>query len=251
MVFGSTNFPDAEATAPRSFAFGRGKASGINSVALGGEAEASGAASFAHGNNTTVSSGLYSFAHGVGSEATREGAVAFNGGTASVVNTFAFRGEAIENSAIALSTNDTTIANDANGVAIGGGLTTRNRDHVVVGLNNEQFSSGSGTVTAEDRIFSVGSGDGPASVGSFDYLDGRNNLDALYVTRRNGTHVRHGLTVDKYNDSLGQYEPQFEVLDDGRIELYDPGAGVVLRSQSGTRFEVTVDDQGTITTTQL
>jgi hypothetical protein len=64
------------------------------------------------------------------------------------------------------------------------------------------------SIVADDRMLAVGVGDDPdGSDGDSDYNDGIGRADGFYVTYRDGTYVREGLTVERFqvNDPTGEY----------------------------------------------
>jgi hypothetical protein len=124
------------------------------------------------------------------------------------------------NFSVTVGRNATAAANDS--AAIGRATISRNVANFTVGTFNEDYlNSGIDQIknlSDSSRILAIGVGDGPAaSPGNNTYYDGRGRVDGLYVTMRDGTVVRHGLSVDGYNTSTGQYETVFEIDENGDI----------------------------------
>jgi hypothetical protein len=80
-------------------------------------------------------------------------------------------------------------------------------------------------------VFQVGVGD-PSGSG---VLSGSGRLDGLYVTWREGTHIRHGLSLDAYNTSSGEYETELSIPE--RIQSGGDTSQVLVRNPSTNELE--------------
>jgi hypothetical protein len=193
------------------------------------EASGDAAAVFGSGN---VASGNLTLVQGEGTTVSGDSSAAFgDGSTVSGVLSFSL-GQNNEVPGI-IST------------AVGNGLTVRSPNSTAVGLDNEDYRgsnpSTTNSITADDRVFQVGAGDSLTGFSNF-----RGSLDALYVTYRNGTHIRHGLSVDAYNASLGQYETVFEIDETGTIVQGDVGGSVGLGiTEADTESNFILQDSST------
>ena len=192
----------------------RSQASGSASFAAGSSAEASGPYSFAAGDDV-IASGFFSAATG------RDTIASGNSSTAMGNNTEAVGGSSF---AIGIFTKTTGISS----VSMGRDTISRLYGGIVGGVYNEDYFERNGirnisSFVNEDRLFAIGVGDDPGFfLNSFDNI-GR--ADGFYVTYRDGTFVRNGLTVERFvTDGNGDYvktngvtdvETVFEVDEDG------------------------------------
>ena len=233
-----------------AFTIGQRRLQGSNigtaSFAAGRQNTASGNFSAAFGDNTTAS-GSESFAAGTGSVASGQGAAAFGGsqatdsfafaagsgtqatefnafaeGNSTIASGSAAHAEGFNTEALGTSSHAEgafTLARGRNAHAGGDNTIARVFAGRAVGMWNEDYLTSSAPnqqgiedTSLNDRMFAVGVGDDPsASSGTNDYIDGRGRVDGLYVTIREGTFVRHGLTIDGYNGSNQQYEPILKI----------------------------------------
>jgi hypothetical protein len=169
--------------------------SGVASFAAGVQHDVSGRLSAAFGGSNLVS-GESAFASGLSNEVLAESAQAF--GDENDVS-------AVQASAFGSRNVNRVFTSFAVGVRAEETVTAGNEVSDV-----QSLSSGS-------RIFKVGVGDGP-NTGTEEF-DGRGRVDGLYVTYRNGTYVRHGLTVDAYDSGTSSYQRVSELLPNGGLEL--------------------------------
>lgn len=218
-VVGGGSFDPNEASDDYTVAVGNNTtASGPYSVALGLGSIANDSAAFAHGGgltgNVATASGQFSYAGG--DNVTASGYASHAEGldtVASADNSHAgnFDTEASAINSRAVNRRTATTAEDS--FASGRQTVARVATSTVVGAYNEDYlGSGNEIIypnlgdTGSERIFTVGVG-----------LTDSDRRDGLYVTLRDGTHIRHGLSVDGYNSSTGQYETVFEVDETGTI----------------------------------
>lgn len=184
------------------------EASGQYSFALGDRVEATGSGCFAIGSET-VSSFNNSFAGGDRSEATGSVSFAFGGGAvASGNNSVSFSGTSTAQGSFSTYR---SAANSTYSFATGIENIQNTMSGAVVGSFNEDYLSSPTTspfnsISDDSRIFQVGIGDGPEE-NEFEFVDGLGRADGLYVTYRNGTVIRNGLTVEIFekNPSTGEY----------------------------------------------
>lgn len=240
------------ATGLASFAVGNNtKASGNNSFASGSASSSTGEGSFSTGRQTeasgvfsaslgsyTISSGDYSFASGYQSEASGTYSAVFgNGnialGTYSFATGFGSQANGESSAAFgrlarangvgsfALGGTSTSVATSADGgasIAIGSGIQAKAFGSMSIGVNNDPLVATEAAWVSGSPAFIVGNGSSP-SVGS------RKNAYVLY------------------NDGRSEQESD--------IEVTDPTKGIILRSPDNSRWRITVDNSGNLTTTKL
>jgi X-X-X-Leu-X-X-Gly heptad repeat protein len=218
---------------------GRSGSVGSNSFTVGSFNEASGVGSVAFGifNDST---GESAFTQGTNVKATAPNAVAFGRFTEATNNVAAaFGGFTVASGFASLAAGSETVASGLGALATGSFTRAGFHGGAAIGNYNEDVGTEPGSISgiaASDRVLQVGAGDNPsANSGANDYFDGRGRVDSLYVTYRDGTHVRHGLSVDAYNESLGTYE---SVLSIGReITSGSNTSQVLVRNPSTKELE--------------
>jgi hypothetical protein len=214
-------------------------ATGEASIALGENTEATSTAAVALGSGSRATD-IGAFAAGQGAQATDSGAVALGLGTQAVgtncvaegnstvagggaaAHAEGFRTEALGTSSH--SEGSDTLARGRSSHAGGDNTVAWPYASRVVGFFNEDYLGGltqnpppaqqgiEDFQSLSERIFAVGVGENPStSPGDGNYIDGRGRVDGLYVTVREGTHIRHGLSLDSYNASLGDYETELRI----------------------------------------
>lgn len=138
---------DTLATATGLRAISMGQGIGINgSVASGPDSVA-----FAGGN----ASGLRSFAHGIAAAAIEQDSVAFTAGSASGLNSFSHAGSASGSLASSFSGG---AADGGYSHAVGNGALAQTYSETVVGINASSITGNSGAYSASDPAFRVGNG---------------------------------------------------------------------------------------------
>jgi hypothetical protein len=245
---------DGSTVGPDSFAIGTDvNSSGLRSTATGSNTEATNNFSTATGNQT-LASGETSTALGSYTEASGSSSTAMGASTeASGLNSTAMGAATIASGKDSTAMGDATLASGIASTSMGYATRSRMYGGTVQGIWSEDYIAESNeptdisSIAAADRVLAVGVGDNPdANSGDGGYFDGRGRADGLYVTYRDGTHIRHGLSVDAYNESLGEYETVFEVNENGDIvrgggNLSGGGASV-----AGSDGEVQFNDSGSL-----
>lgn len=269
-VFGT----NSEASGRNSFAAGDvALATGKTSVAFGRQSVAQGDKSFAAGfvanaqgnrsvalNFNSLASGTSSFSCGSGTEAAGSGSAAMNTVT-----------KAIGNSSFTAGYGST--ATGLQSSAFGNETMSRFYGGAVFGHYNEDYLLTENEavelleISADDRVFSVGIGDDneySEPPNNDEYFDGTGRADGFYVTYRNGTYIRQGLTVEVFKtdaaddyvlttDPNGNDTPEVETLfsvakdTEEDAKVHKPGAGLVLVSPDGnTQARISLENDGTL-----
>lgn len=212
-----------------SSAFGSGTTStGYASVAFGEGTTASGIASTAFGNASTASAPASS-AFGDRTEALSTGSAAFGSlTTASGEYSSAFGDRTTASGNHSAAFGGLTTASGSNSIAFGNGTTAS-------GIASTAF--GNNSIANEFASLAIGqySTDGPVetewTIGSPIFKVG------------NGDHVNRSNAYVLYNDGRSE-----QIKD---VEVTEIGQGFVLKSPDGTRWRITVDNSGNLTTTSL
>jgi hypothetical protein len=199
----------ASATGIRSFSVGQGI--GINgSIASGQDSVA-----FAGGN----ASGLRSFAHGIAAAAIGQDSVAFTSGSATGLNSFSHAGSASGSLSSSFSGGS---ADGGQSHAVGDGALAQTYSETVVGINSSSITGNSGAYSASDPAFRVGNGTSNVT-----------RSDAFRVYKNGAAYLKPITTASVTSPVTGMI-----ILDssDNRLKVYNGSAWI---SSSATQYPTT------------
>ena len=190
---------------------------------------ATGQNSFTAGQNVTAS-GNFSVNIGVSGEASGPESIKI-GGHKIVSGNFAIGigsgGSATGSSSISMLSGD---ANGSNSVVIGNGSAN--------GSYSRDF--GYSTISNSYSVVSIGRFNDPiTATPQTSWLLG----SPLFIVGNGSNNNNRSNAYTLYNDGKSEQESTFEIT--------TPGEGVILSSPNGTRWEITVEDDGSLTTTEL
>lgn len=258
LSFNSTESTTGGATGSYSSAFGvQTTASGVASSTFGASTEASGIASSAFGLMTTAS-GDYSLAFGTMTAATGESSAAFGGSTiASGVASSAFGSGTEASGEYSSAFGDRATASGDYSSAFGN-VTTASGDYSTAFGQN---TTASGSRSAAFGYETEASGDFSSAFG---FRSTANEFSSLAIGQFSTEGVVEtswtvGSPIFKVGNGTSPLNRSnaYTLYNDGRseqikdMEVTEIGQGFVLKSPDGTRWRITVDNSGNLTTTSL